>query len=172
MRKVRSDKKIHVSPTAPIKTKELLYELAYLLDCPAKNLIEAIIIECIEDPQLMQKLSQYYKRDIRIYETSYFGSPQPTTIEKIEGETARLSTRLQSVTNEGLQSIAYAIGCSASKACLLMIETALNDSEFMEYVSSRFAGYERNQREVRRVLEGSKTVVEKVMDFVINRWDK
>jgi len=53
-----------------------------------------------------------------------------------------------------------------------MLENSLDDSEFMSYVCSRFAKYEVNRKEVERLIEGHKTVVEKVMDFVINRWDQ
>lgn len=171
MRKTRADKKIHVAPTVPVETKELLYSLAYLLDCPVKTLTENILIESSEDPQIMERISPYFKRDIKINNELFMGNVESRKVEKVEGETARISIRLPQTFNEQLKGLSYSMGCSSSRAALLVIETGLDDSEFILYVCSKFHGFVDNEKEIRRLIEGHRTVLDRVVDFVIKKWD-
>lgn len=171
MRKTRADKKIHVAPTVPVETKEFLYSLAYLLDCPVKTLTENILVESSEDPQIMEQVSPYFKRDIKINNDLFMGNVESRKVEKLEGETARISIRLPQLFNDQLKGLSYSIGCSSSRAALLVIETSLNDSEFMLYVCGRFHGFKDNEKEIRRLIEGHRTVLDRVVDFVIKKWD-
>lgn len=171
MRKVRADKKIHVAPTVPEELKELLYSLAYLVGCPVKTLVETMLIESSEDPTLIEQVSLYCKRDIKINNVLIVGNSEAKKLEKAEGETTRISVRLSQTFNDQLKGLAYSIGCSASRAALLLTETSLNDFEFMFYVCGKFRGFIDNEKEIRRLIEGHRTIAEKVVDFVIKKWD-
>lgn len=203
-RKVRNDKKRDVKPTVSKELKDCIYRLSFITDTPVKDVIEKTLIEGLQKNKVISYLSQYFLRDVRIANTLYVGDLDRIPIKKraSTGRNERVSTRVTESMHDSLSSLAFAMGCSVSKACALLMDATIRDTDF---VNDFAKGYieenvdEQRMKELKRVLkyinvgnpyderiswaallshllEEVQVHAEKLQDtvseFVINKWDK
>lgn len=203
-RKVRSDKKRSINPTVTLELRDCIYRLSFITDNPIKNVIESILIEGSNRKKPLDHLSQYFLRDVRINQTVYMGDNHRVPVGRrgSTSKTIRISTRVSQEMHSDLEGIAFAMGCSVSKACALLVDATVRDVDF---VNDFVKGYlesnvdEERMKELKRVLKyinagnpyserisytallsylvdevrvGAEKVQDTVSDFVINHWNK
>lgn len=132
-RKVRSDKKRDVKPTVSIELKDAIYRLSYIMEVPVKDVIERVCIDGLASRSIMEILAQSFRRDIRFENTVFMGdlSRPSLNVRKAVGATGRVSVRFASEDYENIRMLSYALDCTVSRACALLLETALSHSDFI-----------------------------------------
>ncbi|MEK4025759.1 hypothetical protein [Sporosarcina sp. FSL W7-1283] len=202
-RKVRTDKKKSINPTVSCELRDCVYQLAFIVDEPIKNVIETLLINGSQRKNPMDRLSVYFIRDVRIGNTLYMGDSERVNFNRAHiGSTIRISTRVSQEFYRDLEGIAYAMGCSVSKACALLLDTTLKDAEFLndfvgEYIKNNItpdrlealkwimkdlnASNPHGEKVswtallsylVDEVKVGAEKLQDTVTEFVVNRWDK
>ncbi|QIG62546.1 hypothetical protein [Sporosarcina phage Lietuvens] len=157
-RKRRSDRKRDVKPTITHELRECIYRLSYITSTPVKDVAEAICINGVSEPKVIGYLSHHFRRDIRFARTVYRSNPDSTPIKKrgLSGQTARITIRFKTDTYDTISAMAYALDCTVSRACALLLDASVRDGNFIdEFVQSYM---ERNldaerMRELKRVLK-------------------
>ncbi|EGQ21296.1 hypothetical protein HMPREF9372_3333 [Sporosarcina newyorkensis 2681] len=203
-RKVRTDKKKSINPTVSCELRDCVYQLAFIVDEPIKNVIETLLINGSRRKNSMNRLSAYFIRDVRIGNTVYMGDNERANFNTRSnpGSTMRISTRVSQEFYRDLEGIAYAMGCSVSKACALLLDATLKDAEFLnefvgEYIKNNItpdrlealkwimkdlnASNPHGEKVswtallsylVDEVKVGAEKLQDTVTEFVVHRWDK
>ena len=132
VRKTRSDKKRDISPTVSIELRECIYRLSFITSTPVKDVAEAICINGLTTPKVVEYMAQYFKRDIRFAQTIYMKNPNCLPIQKrsLVGQTARISIRFKSDTHDTISALAYAMDCTVSRACAVLLDASVRDGDF------------------------------------------
>lgn len=132
-RKVRSDRKRDIKPTVPHELRECIYRLAFITDTPVKDVAEAVCINGIHTPKVIGHLSQYFRRDIRFANTIYRSNPNSLPISKraLTGQTARITIRFKTDTYDTISAMAYALDCTVSRTCALLLDASVRDGDFI-----------------------------------------
>ncbi|WP_216667927.1 hypothetical protein [Sporosarcina jiandibaonis] len=201
---MRNDKKRDIKPTVTRELKDCIYRLSFITDTPVKDVIEEILIAGSQRRKVVSYLSQYFLRDVRIANTLYMGDLNRIPIKKraSTGRNERVSTRVTESMHDSLSALAYAMGCSVSKACALLVDATVRDTDFVNEFAKGYIEKnvdEERMRELKKVLkyinagnpfderiswaallshllEEVQVHAEKVQDtvseFVINHWKK
>lgn len=83
---------------------------------------------------------------MRISSTLYLGDIKRETVSKMKilGETDRVSTRFSSDMHDRLSVLGYAMSCSVSRACGMLLEASIKDPEILDgFVRNYFRGEHR-----------------------------
>ncbi|WP_186672968.1 hypothetical protein [Sporosarcina sp. BP05] len=157
-RKVRSDKKREVQPTISIELKEAIYRLSYITNTPVKDVAERICEDGILSRKVIEGLSQYFRRSVRLKNTMYMGDLERPTIQRKfpAGHTERIGIRFKQHTFENISALAYALDCTPSRATSLLLEASLHDSDFInKYFHDHLKQVldERRMAELKKVLK-------------------
>lgn len=203
-RKVRNDRKRDIKPTVSIELKDCIYRLSFITDTPVKDVVEEILIAGSSRLKVISYLSQYFVRDIRIEHVIYFGHTDRTPIKKrsYTGDVERISTRVTQQMYESLSAFAYSMDCSVSRACALLIDATVRDTDFVNDFAKQYIEKnvdESRMKELKKVLSyinagnpyneriswatlltylmdevrvGAEKVQDTVSEFVINHWKK
>lgn len=152
----------------------------------------------------MEHLSKYFLRDVRVGRSIYMGDNRKVPVGKrtSNGDTVRVSTRVTQDMYGDLEGVAYAMGCSVSRACALLLDATVRDADFINdfariYIESNVD--ETRMKELRKVLKyinagnpfneriswasllsylvdevrvGAEKVQDTVSRFVISKWDE
>lgn len=157
-RKRRSDRKRDIKPTVSLELRECIYRLAYITDAPVKDVSEAIVINGFSDPKVMEYLSEKFVRDIHVGNTIYRKRTHFNHIAKRSdgNQTARISIRFKLEDHDVISSLAYAMDCTVSRACALLLDASVRNGEFIdEFVKSYLTTHLDRERvsEIKRVLK-------------------
>ncbi|MGE7924734.1 hypothetical protein ACQKND_16345 [Viridibacillus arvi] len=200
-RKTRSDKKRTIKPTLPLIVKNTVYRLSHITRTPVKDVAEKMCLFAIEDKNIIKSIAKKFRRDVRIDNTYYCGDITNASVVKRTqpGECERITLRLTGEAYEVIVVLAYALDCRPSRACALLIEESLTNSDFVnEYVKSHIEGkLDKNRMtELKKVMEyinrgeeeeynwatllsyivdevkKPNNVKNMVNDFIINHWKK
>ncbi len=133
-RKVRSDKKRDISPTVTHELRECIYRLAYITDTPVKDVAEAICVNGFTTAKVIEYMAQYFRRDIRFANTIYRSRTNAIPISKrgIAGKTVRIAIRFKTPDYDTISAMAYAMDCTVSRACALLLDASVRDGEFID----------------------------------------
>lgn len=148
-RKRRSDKKVDVKPTIPLELKDAIYRLSYILKIPVMYVAERLVTYAINNTGIRSDIGMHFQRPVYIDGILYHGSLANTPIIKRlnKGEAERIHLRIKQPVAEVLAAFAYALNCSQSKACAILLEASMNDVDFINrYVQQHL---ERNLDETR-----------------------
>ncbi|MGY3316880.1 hypothetical protein ACV242_005502 [Peribacillus simplex] len=133
-RKTRSDKKRDVKPTLPILLKECIERLAYVTDTPIKDVSETICISGLASKEVIEYLSQNFKRNYNFNNTIYFGdlSIESLQNEKIKGVKERISIRFKSDTYEQINALAYALDVTPTRATTILLDASIRNMDYIK----------------------------------------
>lgn len=157
-RKRRSDRKRDVKPTVTHELRECIYRLSYITSTPVKDVAEAVCINGMATPKVIDYLSRHFRRDIRFSQTIYRRNPNAIPISKrgLSGQTARITIRFMTDDYDTLSAMAYALDCTVSRACALLLDASVRDGAFIdEFVRSYMEQHidAERMRELKRVLK-------------------
>ena len=132
-RKVRSDAKKDVKPTLPIELKDAIYRLSHITDTPVMHVAELLFLHSVKSKEIIDYTAVYFQRDIMLNGTLYRGMlTNPSVLkQKNQGQTDRIHFRVTKEAYEVLALFAYALGCSHSKACALLLEECIHETDFI-----------------------------------------
>lgn len=140
-RKVRSDAKKDIKPNVPVELKDAVYRMSYITTTAVMHVAERFVMHAIKDSAIQSKVGQYFQRDVYIDGTFYCGSIKNPGIPKISGEAERIHLRLSKPAYEILSVYAYALNCSHSRACAILLEESVLDLQFINnYVKEYLEG--------------------------------
>ena len=141
-RKVRSDAKKDVKSTLPIELKDAIYRLSHITDTPVMHVAESLFLHSVKSTEIIDYVAVYFQRDVLLNGTLYRGMlTNPSVLkQKNQGQTDRIHFRLTKETYEVLAVFAYALGCSHSKACAVLLEECIHESDFISnYIEQHLA---------------------------------
>lgn len=131
-RKVRSDRKRDVKPTVDVHLKDAIFRIAFITNTPAKDVAEQICINGINKKEIIEYLSQNFRRSVQFGSTVYMGDIERIGIQKYSTDPKqRITIRFRKETYDRLAALAYALDCTVSKACALLLEIGIRDFEFV-----------------------------------------
>jgi len=132
-RKVRSDAKKDVKSTVPIELKDAIYRLAFLTNTPVMHVAELLFVHSIKNAEIVDYVATYFQREVILNGKMYRGSlSNPSVLkQKHNGQTDRIHFRLTRESYEILAVFAYALACSHSKACAVLLEECIHESDFI-----------------------------------------
>lgn len=156
-RKVRSDKKRDINPTVSKELRDCIFRLAYITDNSVMSVAEAICINGIGRKQVVSHLAQNFRRPVRIDNTLYMGDLTRLPVKKrtAAGQSERISIRFTSQTYEAIYALSYALDCTVSRACALLLDASVRDSDFINEFVRRYLEDnidDQRMRELRKVL--------------------
>jgi len=201
-RKVRSDKKTELQPWVSKELRDCIHRLHLITGVAVKNVGEAICFSGICNKKVISYLSQNFKRDIRLDNTLYFGDLNRISVKKrsAAGQNKPISIRFKSQTYEVISVLAYALDCSPSLACALLLDASVRDVDFVnDFVEAHLKKHidEKQMNELKKVLKyvnannpyeetiswarllsymvseakvGVDKVQDAVSDFIVNNW--
>jgi len=155
-RKERSDKKRDVKPVITIELKDAIYRMAYITQSPIKDVAERMVVHAVSEREIIDNLSQSFRRDVRIDNTLHHGHIRNKRIcKREEGERERITLRLTQRTYEVVAVLAYALDVSASRVCALLLDESMRDFRFINgYVNRHLSDKitDSQMRELRSIL--------------------
>ena len=159
-RKTRSDKKRDIKPTIRIDLKDALYRLSYITYTPVKDVAEKLTVMVLEDAEVVNHLSQYFKRDLKFNSTLFRGHAEnPHIGHRDEGKTERISTRFQTNKYEAIAILAYTLDCTPSRTVTVLLEIAVRNIRFVNAYVKTYLGSaltEKQMLELRNVMKDVK----------------
>ncbi|KKI92190.1 hypothetical protein WQ54_10745 [Bacillus sp. SA1-12] len=158
MRQQRSDKKRDVKPTIPIQLRECIYRLSYITDKPVKDVAEALCEFGLQSKKVIELLSDKFRRDYRRENTFYLGDLSRPSLQKsnIVGGKERITIRFTQTTYEQINSLAYALDVTVSKATFLLLDASVRNTNFLNrYVKESLSTHldEKRMRELQQILK-------------------
>lgn len=198
----RSDKKRDIAPTVPVDLRDTIYRLATITDQSMKFVAEEVCTHGLTQNKVISYLSQNFRRDIKLHNTVYFGDGSICPISKYysNGKTARVSIRFKGEVYEKICALSYALDCTVSRACALLLDASVRDSDFINEFVRRYleANIDADRmRELKKILkyinadnpfneefswaallsymmdevkETAGKVSDTVSDFIVNHW--
>lgn len=156
-RKQRSDKKRDIKPTISRELKDTVYRLSFITNTPVKDVAESICVNGIGRNIVVEYMAQNFRRDIRIDNTLYRGDMTRVPVKKrtAPGQSERISIRFTQQTYEAICALSYALDCTVSRACALLLDASVRDSDFInEFVRKYLEDNidETRMKELRKVL--------------------
>ncbi|MGM0867392.1 MAG: hypothetical protein ACQEWF_22245 [Bacillota bacterium] len=156
-RKVRSDKKRDVKPSLSIQLKESIYRLSYITNTPVKDVSEQLCESGVTSNKVIEHLSQFFRRDIRLNNTLYIGDLERESLQRRSKTVKeRITIRFTQATYDNLCSLAYALDVTPTKATALLLEASLKDTTFVHaYVEEHVGSYldEGRMKELKKVIK-------------------
>lgn len=203
-RKIRSDKKRDVKPTVSKELKDCIYRLSYITDTPVKDVAEQICMNGFGRQKVVSHLSSNFRRDVRIDNTLYIGDINRVSVRKrtSPGQSERISIRFKSDMYERLSVIAYALDCSVARACALLLDSTVRDTDFVNNFAQEYLNKhvdKQRMEELKKVLQyinsgnpyeeeiswtvllsylmrevkvSAEKVQDTVTDFIVHNWKK
>ena len=157
-RKVRSDKKRDINPTVSVELRDTIFRLSFITGRSVMHVAEEICVHGIGNKAILDHLSQNFRKDIRIDNTLYRGDETQLHVNRRinVGQTKRVSIRFNKRTYDAIHAISYALECTVSRACALLLDASVRDgdfiNEFVRHYLEDNIDAERMQ-ELRRVLK-------------------
>jgi hypothetical protein len=156
-RKVRSDKKKDVKPTLPVDLKECIYRIAYITGTPVKDLSVVLCEKGFLDYDVMNYLSEGFRRTVRLKSTLYMGDLSRPSLRSrlLPGQTGKITIRFDQLSYENLCTLSYALDVTPSRATALLLTATIHHSNIVNnYVIELIKGQvdELRMKELRKVL--------------------
>lgn len=132
-RKVRKDKKIDIKPTIPTSIKSGLYQLSSITNQPVKSIGEYICMEGISSNEIIELLSQYFRRDYWHRSTLILGDLDRSSLQKVKlsASNERITIKFTNEFNEELKALAFSMDITPSKAAAILIDVTIKHTNFI-----------------------------------------
>lgn len=133
-RKTRSDKKRDVKPTIPTADKETIARIGFLTESPIMKVAETLCLQGLQNREIVDYLSTGFRRDVRFNSTLYLGklNQRLETSLLATDKKERISIRFYANMHDQLSVLAYALDCTVSKACALLLHACLRNPTFID----------------------------------------
>ena len=156
-RQVRSDKKKEIKPTLPVDLKEAIYRISYITGTPVKDLSVLLCEKGLLNHQVMNHLSEGFRRTVRLKSTLYLGDINRPSLRTrlLPGQTGKITIKFEQHDYENLSTLAYALDVTPSRATALLLNASIHHSNIVnDYVIDVIRGHidEPRMRELRNVL--------------------
>lgn len=158
-RKVRSDKKRDVKPTIAIDLKDNIYRLSNLCKTPVKDIAEKFCCEGVDSGRVLNHLSLYFKRDVRLKNTVYLGhlgNPSPGRVSALNG---RITIKFKGVNYENVCLLAYTMDATPSRAVAVLLNASIRDPIIVN-------AFLNSKLRMDRLSDAKKVELKKFMNFV------
>lgn len=124
-RKTRSDKKVDVKPTVPIAIKMAIYDTAFLLERPIKDVSESICKNAIESETIINYLASYFRRNYLFGTTVKMGRRERSPIQvPYDGDTGKITIKFIQRDYDKLCTLAYALDLTPTSTASLLLRIA------------------------------------------------
>jgi hypothetical protein len=146
-------------PTVPISIKDSVSRISYITQTPVKDVAAEMIKHAINDANILSNLSLYFKRDLKFHNTLYIGRITNESIKKREqGSCERITTRLRRDDAELISALAYALDCTPTRVCAILLDASMKDVHFINnYVEKYLAS---------TISQGQLQELKKLLQFV------
>lgn len=155
--KLKSDKKRDIKPFISSKLKDSIYRLSYITNTPVKDVCEKVCKTAIKNKKVIEELSNYFHKNIRINSTFYMGNSGNPKIhnKKVTVKSERISVRLNKELYEFLHSLSYALDCSVAEVASILLEHGMNDITFISsYVNEHLHDInDKDKEELQKILD-------------------
>jgi hypothetical protein len=131
-RKTRSDKKRDVKPTIPA-LKSCIYRVSFITNTPVKDVAEILCVKGLRSRKVMDHLSNFFRRDLHFSQTLYMGDLERESLQRKrqEGEKERITVRFTQPVFEDINSLAYALDVTPSKATALLLDASIRNTNLL-----------------------------------------
>lgn len=156
---MRSDKKRDVKPMIKVELKDSIYRLSYITQTPVKDVCEAICRNAVNHNYVIEELSNYFRRNVRINNTLYLGhldNPRIHT-KNMATKTERISLRLNNEMYEFVSTLAYSLDCSVSRVVAILLERGMHDITFINDYVNKY---------LRTIDDQRKKELQKILDYI------
>jgi len=139
-RKTRSDKKRDVKPTISNNLKNCVYRLSYITNTPVKEVVEIICEKGLKSRNVMEYLSQYFRRDFHFLNTIYFGDPTKESLQRKDRsrDNERITTRFTQQTFNEISRLSNALDVTPSKATAILLEASIHNTSLLNAFVKRY----------------------------------
>lgn len=140
-----------------MELKDAIYRLSYITYTPVKDVCAELCSYVVYDKKIIEHLSQFFKRDVRMSNTLYFGNLSNKDISKRDkGSNQRVSVRFTQGVYDSIAVLSYAMDCTPSRTVAILLNIAMKNgiyvSRYMEeYLDGNLS--EQQMRELRGVLK-------------------
>lgn len=163
-RKIRSDKKREVKPTIAPTLKDAIYRISYITYTPVKDVCEYLCIAAISNQKVLDHLSQFFRRDMRVGNTMYFGSLDNQHVQKrIRSNTERVTVRFKRNDYEFIYKLGYALDCSPTRVVAVLLHVAMREMNNVNDYIKRYLDGELSEiqmRELRNLMRYTNAISE------------
>ena len=132
-RKIRSDKKRDVKPTISSNLKDCIYRLSYITNTPVKDVAETLCEKGLQSRNVLDYLSQYFRRDLKYLHTVYMGDWDRESLQKKvqAGKNERITIRFTQASYENIYSLSRALDVTPSKATALLLDASIRNTHLL-----------------------------------------
>ncbi|MCQ6267853.1 hypothetical protein M1K46_19685 [Fictibacillus sp. WQ 8-8] len=132
-RKIRSDKKRDIKPTISSHLKDCVYRLSYITNTPVKDVAETICEKGLQSRNVLDYLSQFFRRDLQFLNTVYMGDWGRESLQKKvqSGKNERITIRFTPATYENIYSLSRALDVTPSKATALLLDAGIRNTHLL-----------------------------------------
>jgi len=133
-RKTRTDKKRDVKPTVSYELKDCLYRISYITRTPVKDVIVEICERGIQSRDVIEYLSQFFRRDYDFLSTVYLGDSEKDSLQNKwqQGKNERVTTRFTQEFYSQIAKLSYALDVTPSKATALLLDASIINAELLD----------------------------------------
>lgn len=140
-----------------MQLKDSIHRLSFITVTPIKDICELLIKNALfENEAIIQNISKYFRREIRVNNTLYRGNLHNEKIKKtVDGETDRVSFRVKNEVYESLYALSYALDCSVSRVAGVLFYESITDGIFIEkYIESYLDSLDKfRKKELKQLLK-------------------
>ncbi|MEG0450598.1 MAG: hypothetical protein RR595_12140, partial [Lysinibacillus sp.] len=125
--------KREVKPFVDARTKSAIEKLSYITGESVNKIGESLCTNATSNMDIIEEISQYFKRDLRIHDKTYVGNKSAKVISHRQPDKERISVLLNQQLHEFVYTLSYAIGCSVGKAAALCVEKSIADTHYLNH---------------------------------------
>jgi len=151
-RKIRSDKKKEIKPYISIEIKDAIYRLSYITQTPVKDVCEQLVIYTMNDREVIDHLTQFFQRDIRLGNTIYRGFlDNPKARKRLLEYRERVTVRFKREDVEPIVILSYALDCSPTRTTAILLENGIRNMKFINRYVEEFLRSEITESQMREL---------------------
>lgn len=151
-RKRRSDLKKDIKPTVKIELKDAIYRMSYITQTPVKDVAESMILYASKSVDVIELLSQSFRRFVQINGTLYRGHlDKPRVTKREQGYCEQLTVRLKQQDYETISVLAYALDVSPTRVCAILLNASMRDFRFINTYVNRYLSQHLTDKQIKEL---------------------
>ncbi|MDN4075898.1 hypothetical protein [Fictibacillus terranigra] len=107
--------------------------MSYITNTPVKDVAETICEKGLQSRNVLDYLSQFFRRDLQFLNTVYMGDWGRESLQKKmqSGKNERITIRFTPATYENIYSLSRALDVTPSKATALLIDASIRNTHLL-----------------------------------------